>query len=152
MLEEKHRKSLLLVFDKSRLTVDALKTTLRDTPGPWDMTICAGVGTLLGDIYMSVENILRLFIEGVYGEKIIKDEAWHRRLIDAGIARGLLPEDVEASVPEMRRFRHRLMHGYGIDMDEDKLREGIPRAIFAYTKIEEYVRAKFPELDQADDS
>lgn len=59
MLDEKYKKSLLAIFDKSRQTIKALETTLQNAPNSWDMTVRAGTGTLLGNIYMSVENILR---------------------------------------------------------------------------------------------
>ena len=148
MLLEKHKKSLWIVFDKSSLTIGALESTLRNTPSPWDMTVCAGTGTLLGNLYMSVESILRLFIEGVYREKIVKDESWHKRLVDAGKAKNLLPEGIDETLQNMRAFRHRLMHGYGIDMDETKLRQAIPEAIETYEKIEVHIREEYPELDR----
>ena len=146
MLKEKYKKSLWIVFDKSRQTIETLKTTLHSTPGSWNMTICAGAGKLLGDLYMSIENILRLFIEGVHGERIAKDESWHLRLVDAGNSKGLLPLGIDDTLQNMRSFRHRLMHGYGVDMDENKLRKAIPEAISAYEKIEAHIRAKYPEL------
>ena len=146
MLKEKYQKSLRIVFDKSRQTIEALKTTLRSTPGSWDMTICAGAGKLLGDLYMSIENILRLFIEGVHGERIVKDESWHLRLVDAGNEKGLLPLGISDTLQNMRSFRHRLIHGYGIEMDENKLRKIIPESITAYEKVEAHILIKYPEL------
>lgn len=148
MLNEKHKKSLWIVFDKSRQTVGALESTLHGRPSPWDMTVCAGTGTLLGNLYMSIENILRLFVEGVYGERIVKDESWHKRLITAGDTRKLLPAGIDDTLQNMRAFRHRLMHGYGIDMDEKKLRAVIPEAIGAYEKVEAHIRAMYPELNE----
>ena len=147
MLNDKYQKSLWTIFDKNRQTIEALEATLRSAPGSWDMTVCAGMGTLLGNIYMSVENILRLFIEGIYGEKITKDESWHKRLIDAGNEKGILPLGVDDTLHNMRSFRHRLMHGYGVDMDENKLRKAIPEATTAYEKIEAHIRRKYPELE-----
>lgn len=147
MLLKKHKESLCIVFDKSRQTMDELDDILHNVPSPWRMTVCAGAGKLLGDLYMSIENIMRLFLEGVYEEKVAKDESWHRRLIDAGTVRGLLPDGIDSSLCEMRRFRHRLMHGYGVEMDEVKLRECIPEAIAAYKKVEAHIRAKYPELN-----
>jgi uncharacterized protein YutE (UPF0331/DUF86 family) len=147
MLKEKYKKSLWIVFDKSSQTIEALKAALQDAPGSWSMTICAGAGKLLGDLYMSVENILRLFIEGVHGEKIVKDESWHKRLIDAGNAKELLPLGIDDTLQNMRNFRHRLLHGYGLDMDEDKLRTAIPEAIAVYEKVEAHIRLKYPELE-----
>jgi len=146
MLKEKYQKSLWTVFDKSRQTIEALKTTLQSTPGSWDMTVCAGTGKLLGDLYMSIENILRLFIEGVHGERIVKDESWHMRLVDAGNVKGLLPLGINDTVQNMRSFRHRLIHGYGIEMDEKKLRKAVPESIMAYKKVEAHIRKKYPEL------
>ncbi|WP_299077267.1 hypothetical protein [uncultured Fretibacterium sp.] len=101
---------------------------------------------LLGDLYMSVENILRLLIEGVYKEKIAKDDSWHKRLVEVGNEKGLLPSDIEPTLDGMRRFRHRLTHGYGIEMDEALLRENIPEAIRAYEKMEAHAKSLFPEL------
>ncbi len=147
MLTESHKKSLCIVFEKSRRTVSELQTALQDIPAPWSLTVCAGVGMLLGDLYMSVENVLRLFIEGVYKEKIAKDDSWHKRLVEAGNAKGLLPPDIEPTLSGMRRFRHRLTHGYGVEMDEALLRENIPEAIRAYEKVETHIKSLFPELN-----
>lgn len=94
MLTESHKKSLCIVFEKSRRTVSELQATLQDIPAPWSLTICAGAGMLLGDLYMSVENILRLLIEDVYKEKIAKDDSWHKRLVKVGNEKGLLPSDI----------------------------------------------------------
>jgi uncharacterized protein YutE (UPF0331/DUF86 family) len=146
MLSEKYKKSLLAIFDKSHQTIKALETTLQNAPNSWNMTVCAGAGTLLGNIYMSVENILRLFIESIYGEKTVKDESWHKHLVDTGNEKGLLPLGINDTLHNIRSFRHRLMHGYGIDMDESKLRKAIPEAIAAYEKIEAHILMKYPEL------
>jgi len=134
------------VFEKSRRTVSELQATLQDIPAPWSLTICAGAGMLLGDLYMSVENILRLLIEDVYKEKIAKDDSWHKRLVKVGNEKGLLPSDIEPTLDGMRRFRHRLTHGYGIEMDEALLRKNIPEAIRAYEKMEAHAKSLFPEL------
>ena len=148
MLSESHRKSLCIVFEKSRRTVSELQTARQDIPAPWSLTVCAGAGILLGDLYMSVENIMRLFIEGVYKEKIAKDDSWNKRLIDTGKEKGLLPPNIEPTLNSMRRFRHRLTHGYGIEMDEALLRENIPEAIRAYEKMETHIKSMFPELNE----
>jgi uncharacterized protein YutE (UPF0331/DUF86 family) len=100
---------------------------------------------------MSIERILRLLIENVYGEKIIgekiiKDDSWHKRLIEAGSQKGILPEEIESTLQEMRRFRHLLTHGYGVEMDEDEFRKNIPEAIKAYFSVENHIVEIFPEL------
>jgi uncharacterized protein YutE (UPF0331/DUF86 family) len=146
MLKDSHKKSLWLVFDKSNQTICELEEMLRNSPSPWRMVISAGVGTLLGNLYMSVERILRLFIENVYGEKLLKDEAWHKMLIGKGYERCLLPCGIETTLDEMRKFRHFLAHGYGIDMDEAELRENVPEAIRSYREIEAHIIHRFPEL------
>ncbi len=146
MLQEDQKQSLWIVFEKSLKTVNELNDIVQNIPSPWRMTMCAGAGKLLGDLYMSVERIMRLFVEDVYKEKIVKDESWHQRLMDTGMARGLLPDGIDSPMHEMRRFRHRLMHGYGVEMNEEKLRTAIPEAIAAYEKVEAHLRAKYPEL------
>jgi hypothetical protein len=146
MLKEKYKKSLWIVFDKSSQTIEALKDTLQGATDSWSMTVCAGSGKLIADLYMSIENILRLFIEGVHGERIVKNEFWHKRLIEAGNAKGLIPLGIDDALQSMRSFCHRLIHGYGLDMDEDKLRKAIPEAIAVYEKVEAHIRLKYPEL------
>ena len=146
MLQKDQKQSLLIVFEKSSQTMSELNDIVLNMPSPWRMAICAGTGKLLGDLYMSIEQIIRLFVEDVYGEKIVKDESWHKRLIDAGNAKGLLPLEIDDTLQNMRSFRHRLMHGYGIDMDENKLRKAIPEAITTYKKIETHIQVKYPEL------
>ncbi|MDL2264157.1 DUF86 domain-containing protein [Synergistaceae bacterium OttesenSCG-928-I11] len=148
MLQKHQKQSLWIVFDKSRQTINELREIIREEPSPWRMRINAGAGKLLGDLYMSIERIIRLFIEDVFGEKIVKDESWHTRLIESGKAKGLLPECIGEVMRQMKNFRHRMIHGYGIEMDEEKLRVAIPEAIAAYEKVEAHIRAKFPELDE----
>jgi uncharacterized protein YutE (UPF0331/DUF86 family) len=146
MLKESHRKSLWIVFNKSAQTISELEATTRDASRPWNLVVCAGVGVLLGDLYMSIERILRLLLESVCGEKITKGEAWHKQLIDAGNEKGFLPQGIESTLQGMRGFRHLLTHGYGIDMDEADLRGNIPEAIRAYREIEAQIIRLFPEL------
>lgn len=146
MLQKDQQESLSIIFEMSHQTIEELDDIIRTIPSPWRMSLNAGAGKMLGDLYMSIERILRLFIEDVYGEKIVKDEAWHKRLMDAGRVKGLLPKEVESSMPEMRRFRHRLMHGYGAEMDEAKLRQIIPEAIHVYQEVEKHIVQLFPEL------
>lgn len=148
MLQKYQKQSLWIVFDKSRRTINELQEVIREEPSPWRMRINAGAGKLLGDLYMSIERIIRLFIEDVFGEKIAKDESWHTRLIESGKAKGLVPESIDDVMWEMKNFRHRMVHGYGIDMDERKLRIAIPEAIAAYEKVEAHIRTMFPELDE----
>ncbi|MDR3331553.1 MAG: hypothetical protein LBT08_02895 [Synergistaceae bacterium] len=148
MLKESHRLALWNIFDKSRQTISEIEAVLGDTQSPWRLSVCAGVGTLLGNLYMSIERILRLFIENVYGERIVKDDSWHRRLIEAGNIKGLLPQEMEPTLQGMRRFRHLLTHGYGIDMDEEELRKNIPEAIDAYLEIEKHLMRLFSELER----
>jgi hypothetical protein len=87
MLKESHQSALWNVFDKSRETIKELDYAISRTDAPWRLFVCAGVGTLLGNLYMSIERILRLFIENVYGEKLVKDDSWHKHLIETGNAR-----------------------------------------------------------------
>jgi uncharacterized protein YutE (UPF0331/DUF86 family) len=146
MLKESYKSALWNIFDKTRETIAELEAAISSTSSPWRLTVCAGIGMLLGDLYMSVERILRLFIENVYREKIVKDEEWHKRLIEKGREKGLLPLEVESVLQEMRRFRHLLIHGYGIEMDEAELRKSIPDAIRAYAKVENHITDLFSEL------
>lgn len=148
MLQKHQKKSLWIVFNKSRQTISELKGIIREEPSPWRIRINAGAGKLLGDLYISVESIVRLFIEDVFGEKIVKDDSWHTRLIESGRTKGLLPGSIDDVMREMKNFRHRMVHGYGIDMNEQKLRIAIPEAIAAYEKVEAHILAKYPELNE----
>jgi uncharacterized protein YutE (UPF0331/DUF86 family) len=146
MLEKRYKESLQIIFEKSEQTIYELTTALNNIDTPWGLTFRAGVGALLGDLYMSIERILRLFIEGVYGEKIIKDDSWHKHLIEMGSSKGILPAGVEPSLQKMRRFRHRMIHGYSVEMDESKLRESIPDVIDTYRTVVTHILRVFPNL------
>ncbi|MCL2010687.1 MAG: hypothetical protein FWG71_09135 [Synergistaceae bacterium] len=40
------------MFEKSEQTMSELRDIVLNIPSPWRMTICAGAGKLLGDLYM----------------------------------------------------------------------------------------------------
>jgi uncharacterized protein YutE (UPF0331/DUF86 family) len=146
MLKASHKTALWSIFDKSEQTINELETAMNEMTSPWRLSLRAGIGTLWGNLYMSVERILRLFIENVYDEKIGKDEAWHKKLIQAGYAKNLLPFGIDETLHGMRGFRHLLTHGYGVEMDEEELRKNIPDAINAYKKVVQHLLCLFPEL------
>lgn len=49
----------------------------------------------------------------------------------------------------MLRYRHVQRHGYGVDLDAERIRLNAPEAAKAYRIFEKYVLEKFPELTEA---
>lgn len=78
------------------------------------------LGTLLQNVYMGIENILRfqLICRGV---SLPKTESWHKDLLQRAHREGLLTDAQTDYFRDLLFFRHMHTHGYGHQLKEARL-------------------------------
>lgn len=109
----------------------------------WHVSQKAGMGMFLGDIYKAVEQSLRAIIEEAEGKRILKDESWHMNLLESAVELGLVPEAIRTTLRGMLRYRHMVIHGYGVRLDESFIRQKAPEAMEAFVVFIEHVANKY---------
>jgi hypothetical protein len=92
------------------------------------------LGTLLQNVYMGIENILRcqLHARGIH---LPKTANWHKELLRAACEAGLVNEEDLPVFRNLLLFRHRHVHGYGHMLEEFLLRQladPVPEAVRRY--------------------
>jgi uncharacterized protein YutE (UPF0331/DUF86 family) len=93
-----------------------------------------GLGTLLQNVYMGAERILRCLLL-MKGSSIEKTERWHQAILHQAMREGFLSEVEFRAFLELLKFRHMHIHGYGHMLDEKRVRElasPVPRLIREY--------------------
>jgi hypothetical protein len=102
------------------ITIELIETLLqRETISTYEMI---SLGTLLQNVYMGIENILR---HQICSRKIPlpKTESWHQDLLLKGHELDLVTEIELPIFKILLLYRHRHIHGYGHLLDEPRLRE-----------------------------
>jgi hypothetical protein len=80
------------------------------------------LGTLLQNVYMGVEGILRYQLQNS-GVKLQKDENWHKDLLIKSRKNNFISNEQFEGFLELLLFRHMHVHGYGFMLDEKRLRQ-----------------------------
>lgn len=109
----------------------------------WLVSQKAGMGMFLGDIYKAVEQSLRAIIEDAEGKKIPKNESWHINLLESALEFDLIPAEVHTTLRGMLRYRHMLMHGYGVRLNEEFIRQKAPEAMRAFELFIEHIAGRY---------
>jgi hypothetical protein len=121
--------------------IDVIRADLKEKE--WRQSQIVGMGYLLADLYKAIEQSLRTIIEDVEGIKIIKNESWHQALLEYGIKLKLIPLDSQSVVRSMLKYRHRVIHCYGVDFREDIIRDSAPEAIDAFNACMDAMMNKY---------
>ncbi|HBF35680.1 TPA: hypothetical protein DDW35_14065, partial [Candidatus Sumerlaeota bacterium] len=111
-----------LVSEKAQMeeTLRLLEALLsKDT---WTRYETIAMGTLLQNVYMGIENILRFLLQEK-GMAIVKTASWHKEMLQQGQRAGLIEEAEWDVFKELLLFRHLHMHGYGHSLKDSRLRE-----------------------------
>jgi len=119
-----------------------LRENLEELP-PWRYQSLASSGAVLGDIYKTVESTLRTLVEKIEGRKLNKDDRWHKALLEKGYEYEFIPKEHYKTIREMLGFRHVIVHGYSIKLNEESIRQGAPEAINAFYGFVDHIRTKF---------
>ncbi len=96
----------------------------------------AAIATFILNVYNGMENMLKRVFK-YYGFPLPDTQTWHKDLLLASQERGIITQELLERLDEYRAFRHFFVHGYGILLDERKLR---PLAQGLQSAWEEFLR------------
>jgi hypothetical protein len=126
---------------------------LADSQEDWEASsLCASAAE---KVYTGCERVMSRIAAEVDGDKIGKDEGWHRALLDRmklpykGRS-AILTDKTHELLDKMRGFRHRERNSYAFDLDTSIVLERAHEAIEAYDGLAADVRRFLAE--QPDDS
>ena len=143
-MKPSYRQSLYRLLEKNRETLAHMERAL--SMPEWNELEIMGAGVLLSDIYQGTEQMLVFVLEKIHGKRIPKNESWHDALLTLSKEMSLYPQEIHPMLRGMLRYRHVQRHGYGIDLDAEKIRRNAPEAVKAYWLFEKHVLEKYPEL------
>jgi uncharacterized protein YutE (UPF0331/DUF86 family) len=123
-------------------TILVLQENLSE-PAPWKHQYLTSSGTYLGDIYKAIEYSLRTLVEEIDGQKLIKDDKWHKNLLEKSIEYSLIPVNNYKIIREMLSYRHFFVHGYSVKLDETIIRDSAPLAIEAFHSFVKHIQNEF---------
>lgn len=116
---------------ETQLVSDTL-TGLREVLSEGNLSLVerAAIATFILNVYNGMENMLKRVFKH-YGFPLPDSQTWHKHLLFAAQERGIITQELLETLDEYRAFRHFFVHGYGILLDERKLRplaEGLQSA------------------------
>jgi hypothetical protein len=128
---EELRAEIAIEFELLGLVVNELELLRHDLAGR-EPTIRerTAAASFLAQFYTGVENILKRLCR-FHGVMLPVGENWHFELFKRFCAPGqpplpaLLNQQLERQLGAFRRFRHVVHHGYGFQIDWDRMRDGI---------------------------
>ena len=136
-MKQSHRQSLCRLLLKNRETLASLERALKIPE--WNEFETMGIGVLLSDVFQGVEQVLVLIIEKIHSRKLPKDESWHDTLLSTAKEMGLYPQEIHQDLRGMLRYRHVQRHGYGLDLDAEKIRQNALEAVKTYVVFEKHI-------------
>jgi len=107
-------------------------------------------GAFLAQFYNGVENILKRFYK-YYGKSIQSNPDWHITLFKAFCDPPLekLPllfsKELEAKLIPFRKFRHVFFHGYGFQIEWDRIKPGIDEIESIFFRFKQIVEKYLAE-------
>jgi hypothetical protein len=143
--EQKLTKEVLREMNKMQRTVEELHALVREVGDrPASIRYRAAASQFLADFYMGVENILKRIAQ--FQEAGLPDSAtWHADLLDwfcdptHAQLPALLDTATRIEIDSYRRFRHVAHHGYALDLEWNRMKEGIEELDPTYQRFRERV-------------
>jgi uncharacterized protein YutE (UPF0331/DUF86 family) len=80
----------------------------------------AAIATFLQNAYNGMENLIKRTLK-FKGISIPSSESWHKDLLDLSVNNEIISLELSNRLNEYRAFRHFFIHGYGINLDKEKL-------------------------------
>jgi hypothetical protein len=125
------REEVLIELDNLETTVAEVEALRRDLAGrePTNREKTAAA-TFLAQFYSGVENILKR-LSRFYAVPLPAGDTWHAELFKRFCKPSLppLPELFDATLAArlapFRKFRHVVFHGYGFQIDWERMQEGV---------------------------
>lgn len=122
---------LAVEFDALRQVANELEALRRDVAGR-EPTVRekTAAAAFLAQFYSGIENILKR-LSRFHGVELPAGETWHLDLFKRFCAPGqppvpaLFDDGLARQLGPFRRFRHVVHHGYGFQIEWDRMREGV---------------------------
>jgi len=134
-------------FDALRLVADELEALRTDLtgrePSVREKTAAAA---FLAQFYSGIENILKR-LSRFHGVELPASENWHldlfKRFCPSGhpALPGLFDDALARQLGPFRRFRHVVHHGYGFQIEWDRMREGVAHVAQVLSTVQHRVEA-----------
>ncbi len=99
-------------------TLQALKEAM--TRKKQTIVELAAIATFIQNTYNGMENLLKraLLFKNI---SIPVSEFWHKNLLDLSVNNKIISLELSEKLDEFRAFRHFFIHGYGINLNKQKL-------------------------------
>lgn len=131
MTAEELKAEIAIEFDALQQVAHELESLRRDVAGR-EPTVRekTAAAAFLAQFYSGIENILKR-LSRFHGVKLPAGESWHLDLFKRFCPPEQLPlptlfDDAQArQLGPFRRFRHVVHHGYGFQIEWDRMREGL---------------------------
>lgn len=146
------REEIRLEFSKLERTIEELESLAEDV-GDESPTLReqAAASNFLRSVYMGVENVL-IRIHKFSEKPLPEGERWHVELMERFVEPSaslptLIDEPLARRLDAFRRFRHLAHHGYSLDLDWERMRDGLVDARPVFETFHERVEAYLSALD-----
>jgi len=128
---EELKAEIAIEFDSLQQIVSELESLRRDVAGR-EPTVRekTAAAAFLAQFYSGIENILKR-LSRFHGVELPTSENWHLDLFKRFCPPGqpplplLFDEALARQLGPFRRFRHVVHHGYGFQIEWDRMREGV---------------------------
>jgi uncharacterized protein YutE (UPF0331/DUF86 family) len=136
--------------EKVEAELEQIEQALREMPsarGMRELSVLelAGTASLLNSFYHGVENILKQALRAT-GTALPTGAAWHRDLLQAACAHGIVSAGNRDRLAPYLAFRHFFTHAYGFELEVEQLQPLVRdvRAVRArfQTEVRRFVRAQ----------
>ena len=136
----------LELMDATISEIEAIQTDLASRPPT--VREKAAAAAFLADFYTGVENILKR-ISCCYDVTMPAGDDWHvelfGRFCEPGFQGlpGLFDAEQKKSLAKYRQFRHVIRHGYAMQLDWERMAEGVAKASVAYASFKARLHTLF---------
>lgn len=146
MTAEELKAEITIELEAMRQLAAELDSLSRDVAGR-EPTVRerTAAAAFLAQFYTGVENILKR-LSRFHGAMLPSGENWHFDLYKRFCLPGhpplpvLFDDELSARISPFRRFRHVVHHGYGFQIEWDRMREGVIHAADVMAKFRECVQ------------
>lgn len=152
MTAEELKAEIAIEFDALQQVVHELESLRRDVAGR-EPTVRekTAAAAFLAQFYSGIENILKR-LSRFYGIELPVGENWHLELFRRFCAPTqpplptLFDEALARQLGPFRRFRHVVHHGYGFQIEWDRMREGVAHVAQVLSAFHDRVEAHWKTI------
>ena len=108
-------------------------------------------GAFLAQFYNGIENIINRFYK-YFGKTLHQTPDWHITLFKSFCDPPtenlplLFPEELETKLIPFRKFRHVFYHGYGFQIEWDRIKPGVDEIKSIFFQFKKVVKQRLKEL------